>query len=123
MSKKDAQEFVGVLFASRDFAHKRHLASKSFAEHSALGEFYEGIIPLADSFSEAWQGHNLELLGDIPLLAIDFKDTSDKALKAQLKVVEEYRKTATDNYSPLINIFDEICALYLSTIYKLTFLK
>lgn len=123
MSKKDAQEFIGVLFVSRDFAHKRHLASKSFSEHSALGAFYEELIPLADSFAEAWQGHNLELLGDIPAFKIDFKDASDKALKAQLAVIEEYRKGATENYSPLINIFDEICALYLSTIYKLTFLK
>lgn len=120
---KPVQEFMGVLFASRDFAHKRHLASKSLSEHLALGDFYTEIISAADTFAEAWQGKNLELIGDIPYMSIDFKDTSDKGLKAQLAVVEEFRKEVTGGYSPLVNLFDGIAEIYLKTIYKLTFLK
>lgn len=117
------QEVMGVLFVSRDFAHKRHLASNSFSEHMALGSFYEDIIPLADKLAEAWQGKNLSLIGDIPYLQINFKEDSAKGLKAQLEIIEEYRKEISGGYSPLNNIVDEIAEVYLSTIYKLTFLK
>lgn len=123
MNKQPIQELMGVLFISRDFAHKRHLSSASYSEHKALEGFYEDIIPAADKLAEAWQGKNLTLIGEIPCMLIDYKDTSVKGLTAQLDAVESYRKDVAGNYSPLNNIMDEIVEIYLSTIYKLTFLK
>ena len=123
MKNSCIQDLMGVLFISRDFAHKRHLASKSFSEHMALGSFYEDIIPVADKLAEAWQGKNLTLIGEIPCLKIAYEETAAKGLKEQLDVIESYRKEVTGGYSPLENIYDEIATVYLSTIYKLTFLK
>ena len=44
MAKADIQQFLGLLFASRDYAHKAHLNSDSFADHMALNDFYDGIM-------------------------------------------------------------------------------
>lgn len=123
MNKKITQELMAVLFISRDFAHKRHLEAKTLSEHMALGEFYDAIIPAADKLAEAWQGKNLTLIGEIPCLAMDYKESSVKGLQAQLDCIEEYRKEVTGGYSPLENLYDGIVEVYLSAIYKLTFLK
>lgn len=120
--KKDIQQFIALLFLSRDFAHKAHLNSKSYAEHVALGSFYDEIIGLADSLSEAWQGRNLELIGDIPTLQSPQGD-SLSVLRRHLEVLEDSRDFIPKEDSTLSNIVDEIVALYLSTIYKLKFLK
>ena len=61
--KADIQQFIGLLFASRDYAHKAHLNTDSFAAHMALGDFYDGIIDLADSLAETWMGRNLTKVG------------------------------------------------------------
>lgn len=123
MTTKPIQELMAVLFLSRDYAHKAHLASKSYSEHKALGSFYEDIIENADALAEAWQGKNGVLIGEIPLGKIDTQKDTAKALQDQLDAVESYRKEVTKGYSPLENRFDEIAETYLSAIYKLTFLK
>lgn len=120
--KKDIQQFIALLFLSRDFAHKEHLNSKSYAEHVALGDFYDGIVDLADSLTEAWQGRYLELVGDIPTLQSPKGDCLT-VLKRHLEVLEDSRDFIPEKDSALNNIVDEIVALYLSTLYKLKFLK
>ena len=46
-------QFVSTLFASRTQAHIFHLQTPSFAQHSALGTYYDEIIDLTDSFIES----------------------------------------------------------------------
>jgi hypothetical protein len=53
-----ANEFLGTLFLARDIAHSVHLNTRSFAKHSALNEFYDAIVGLADEFAEVYQGRN-----------------------------------------------------------------
>jgi len=118
---KDAQEFIGLLFFSRDFAHKAHLNTDSFSAHSALGSFYDGIIPLADSFAEAWMGRKLEKIGEIPSFELKTSDPFT-TLKKHLDVIQKNRDFV-GNDTVLSNIIDEIEALYSSTLYKLKFLK
>lgn len=120
---KSVQELIGVLFAARDFAHAKHLNSKTRAEHKALGKFYEDIIEQVDKLAEAWQGKNLMLIGEIKCYQVDFKQESVKGLRAFLDVVEGYRKPVTMGCSPLNNIYDTIEETFLSVIYMLTFPK
>jgi hypothetical protein len=120
--KTDVGEFVGLLFLSRDFAHRAHLNTDSYAQHVALREFYDGIVDLADKFSEAWMGRNLKKIGEIPMLQSP-KGEALTVLKRHLAVIEETRDFVDAKDTPLNNIIDEIVALYLSTIYKLNFLK
>ena len=119
--KADIQQFLGLLFASRDYAHKAHLNTDSFAQHMALGDFYNGIIDLADSLAETWMGRNLQKIGDIPVINAP-KGEPEKVMKRLLEVVQDTRDFVSDD-TVLSNIMDEIEALYSSTLYKLKFLK
>ena len=117
------KEFIGTLFLARDIAHSAHLNSKSYAQHVALGSFYEGIIGLADSLAETYQGRH-GLIGPISRKPakkspdiITFLEDSLKQLEADRYVC--VAKTDTT----LQNMIDEIVGLYLSTLYKLKFLK
>lgn len=119
--KADIRQFMGLLFASRDYAHKAHLATESYAEHKALNSFYDGIVDLADSLAEAWMGRNEQKIGEIPSINAP-KGEPLTVFKRLLEVVQDSRDFVADD-SVLSNIMDEIEALYSSTIYKLKFLK
>ena len=119
--KADIQQFVGLLFASRDYAHKAHLNTDSFSEHMALNSFYDEIIDLADSLAETWMGRSLEKIGDIPTINPP-KGEPLAVMKRLLTVVQDTRDFCSDD-TVLSNICDEIEQLYSSTIYKLKFLK
>ncbi len=119
--KADIQQFVGLLFASRDYAHKAHLNTDSFAEHMALNAFYDGIVDLADSLAEAWMGRNLQKVGEIPVINVP-KGEPLAVMKRLLDVVQDTRDFVS-NDTTLSNIMDEIESLFSSTIYKLRFLK
>lgn len=111
------EEIIGLLFYARDIAHREHLRTKSYAQHMALGSFYDEVIDLADSLAEAYQGCE-GLMKDIPFYSKFPSDKIDDFLEKQLDMIEKLRKTATSR-SALQNIIDEIVGLYLSTIYKL----
>jgi hypothetical protein len=114
--------FVGILFLGRDVAHSAHLNTRSYARHVALQAFYEGIIPLADEFAEAYQGKH-GLIGTIPLLSAKKSSNIVEFLQSQLDEIEKKRYDVVDRQdTTLHNIIDEIVGLYLSTLYKLRFL-
>lgn len=116
-------ELLAILFLSREVAHKEHLKTESFAQHLALGAFYSDIIPLADKLAEVCQGRTGELITDIPSYASAGKGNILSVMKKLLERVEETRKECYPEDTVIQNIIDEVVALYLSTIYKLTFLK
>lgn len=119
---KSAGEYVALLFLARDLAHRAHLRTRSYAEHMALGAFYEGVVPLADAFAEAYQGRFDELL-DIPLMDNEFEGEIADILDQQMSLIEDSREAiAPRSESALHNIVDETVALYQSTLYKLRFL-
>jgi len=68
----NANEFVGLLFLGRDVAHSVHLNTRSFAKHSALNGFYDGVVGLADTFAETYQGRH-GLIGQIKLQSVKQK--------------------------------------------------
>lgn len=120
--KTTAAEFIGLLFTSRDYAHKAHLNTDSYAEHMALGSFYSDIIDLADAFAEAWMGRKQEKIGKIPMMeSPDGKPL--QVLQRHLDVLMDARSFVEKEDTALNNIIDEIEGLYLSTLYKLKFLK
>jgi len=115
-------DFIGKLFLARDVAHSVHLNTRSYAKHVALNGFYDGIIDLADSFAEAYQGRH-GLIGPISLQSATKNGNILEFLESSLAEIEADRYTVCDKTeTALQNIIDEIVALYLSTIYKLKFL-
>ena len=115
-------DFIGTLFLARDVAHSVHLNTRSYAKHKALKGFYEGVVDLADTLAEAYQGRR-GLIGPISLMSAKKTNNILEFLEGQLADIEEMRYKVVDKSdTALQNIIDEIVALYLSTIYKLKFL-
>jgi hypothetical protein len=115
-------EFIGCMFLARDVAHSVHLNTRSFAKHSALNGFYDGIIDLADKFAEAYQGRH-GLIGPISLHSARKTSNIVEFLEDSLKEIENERyKVCDKSDTALQNIIDEIVGLYLTTLYKLKFL-
>lgn len=114
------EELISRVFATRNCAHLSHWSTKSYAEHQALGEFYDGVIDIVDNFVECYQG-NFGLVGKVKLSA----DTGDvlKCLKDDAVWIDKNSSKITDEVEALENILQELTALYLKTIYKLQFLK
>ena len=119
--KADIQQFIGLLFASRDYAHKAHLNTDSFAQHMALNDFYDGIVDLADNLAETWMGRNLQKVGEIPQITAP-RGEPLAVMKRLLEVVQDTRDFC-DKDTVLSNIVDEIEQLFSTTLYKLKFLK
>ena len=115
-------DFVGTLFLARDVAHSVHLNTRSFAKHSALNEFYDNIVDLADKFAEAYQGRH-GMIGPITLMSAKKTGNILEFLQDSLADIEKMRYEVCEKTdTALQNIIDEIVGLYLSTLYKLKFL-
>jgi DNA-binding ferritin-like protein len=115
-------DFVGTLFLARDVAHSVHLNTRSFAKHSALNEFYDSVVDLADKFAEAYQGRH-GLIGPISLMSAKKTTNIVEFLEDSMADIEKMRFDVCEKTdTPLQNIIDEIVGLYLSTLYKLKFL-
>lgn len=123
-SRMDKHKLAGELimrcFNLRTVAHVAHLKTTSYAEHVALKELYEAIIPLVDSFAEVYQGDN----GLISTYSAPAPKVADA-----LVVMSELTSWIESNYlsfgpddQPLQNILDELLALLSSARYKLRFL-
>lgn len=118
---KEAAQIVGILFVSRDQAHREHLKTTSYAQHVALGDFYESVIDFADKFAEVYQGCH-EIL-DVPYIKPE-KGSIDDVLEHHIATIEGLKQSfRSEHDSALLNIIDEISALYSQTLYKLRNLK
>jgi len=118
-----AGKLIGIMFLSRDVAHREHLKTKSFAQHMALNTFYSEIVDLADSLAETWQGRH-GIIKDIPRMNDTPQGDIATVLETHLKTIEKNRFYDADKEDTAIqNIIDEIVGLYLTTLYKLRTLK
>ena len=120
--KDPVMQFVQCLLHSVTNAHILHFQSKSYAQHMALGAFYEGIGDLVDGFVEAFQGK----YGLLTNYKADYElpATEPVAYLTYLKdEVETLRRMAGfPQDSELQNEVDTIANLINSTLYKLRFL-
>lgn len=108
-------ELLDVVFTNADAAHRQHLASESFSEHEALGEFYAGARSAADTFAEAAMGM------DVPPPIAD-GDIVGEIENGLIQLANMRDNTCGD--SPiLLNLFDELTAVYARALFKLKRLK
>jgi hypothetical protein len=114
--------FISTLFSSRTQAHIFHLqvtGPGSFATHSALNSYYDGIIGLADGLVESFQGRYGIVTG-YKGEGQWIENTSDivKYFEALCMYVEKNRVSLVQD-SYIQNQIDEVVALIESTKYKL----
>lgn len=110
----NASKLLGTLFQSRDIIHLAHLNTSNYAEHIALGNYYDGILDLTDTFAETYFGR---------FKRVDIIIPASKIQNAQehLKEMQKYIDSEREQYpSELQNIMDEMLGLINKTLYLLT---
>ena len=121
MEKSVVGEFVGTLLHSATITHFMHLRSKSYAQHVALGEYYDEIVELVDGVAEAIQGCYQEIIEDYPT-AFGNPSVEPLAYILSLKDFVAEMRTKLPQESNIQNEVDAISTLIDSTAYKLKFL-
>lgn len=121
--KVDFTELMSMLLHSRTQIHIQHLQTKSYAEHKALNEYYDGIGDLVDGLIESYQGKYELLKGYKNYDIEEYKssETTISYLKELCHKVISVRESTKDGY--IQNQLDNVCELINSTLYKLRFLK
>lgn len=123
------EKILATMFLSREMAHRMHWKTEgdgSFAQHSALGAFYDDIVDKADALAEAYMGR-YGIVKDVPYMVPDKKPTKTNIadiLEEHLDSIEEMRyEDLEEGDTALQNLIDEAVATYLSALYKLRNLK
>ena len=116
-------ELMSKLLHSDKQAQVFHRQTGSFAEHEALGGYYDSISDLIDDLIETYQGKHGILKGYTTYDLVDYSSNSQvvKYFTELEKDVEEMYPTLKDTY--IQNQLDEVKQLINKTLYKLKFLK
>ena len=112
--------FVATLLHSATNTHFFHWSTDSYSKHIALGEYYDGIVELTDSFAEAYMGK----YGKFTTFPSVYHQPKDplKYLESLQNFVSDARQDLPQD-SDLQNLIDGIADLINTTTYKLKFLK
>lgn len=116
-------EFILTLLHAATNAHILHLQSRSYAEHVALGEFYQALPDLVDAVVEATQGRYGALVEYPAQYYAPAKSGLEELEMLKEYVDEERHKAGIPQDSEIQNLIDEIASQIDSTLYKLRFLK
>lgn len=111
------EELVGRVFATRNAAHLAHFKTKSYAQHMALGGFYDGLIDKIDSIVETYQGA-CGLIGPVTMPSVK-PDGMMQHIFEESDWIAEHRDEIADDVDAIKNLIDDLVALYLTTHYKL----
>lgn len=122
----DLVDMIATLLHSRNQAHVFHWQTKSqssFAEHMALGTYYDEIVELIDNIVESYQGKYEIITGYKTIKTVDYKSTEQviSYFKELDENIEKNRISVKESY--IQNQIDGVQELIYSTLYKLRFLK
>jgi hypothetical protein len=107
------------LLHSATVTHIMHWQTTSYAQHIALGDFYQAIPNLIDAVIEAYQGKNNIILSKFPIEMDSYEDMTPLLYMEYLnQELYESRGLFGDD-SEIQNLVDGIAELIDTTIYKL----
>ncbi len=113
--------FVACLFGARDFAHRLHLQTTSFAQHAALEELYKLLVLHADRFAEVGMG-----ITGFPLNIVLPSEAAGWSLYDAVSFIRSLTGDLPVTHGPcfkphpvLENMFQELMADLFSIKYKL----
>jgi hypothetical protein len=122
-SNDDFCEMICNILHSRNQAHVFHLQTKSFAEHKALNDYYDGVVVLFDGIVESYQG-KYGIIKNFKTFKIEQYRNNKKTIsyfERLLDIIDENRDSVEDSF--IQNQIDTVQELINSTVYKLKFLK
>jgi hypothetical protein len=119
----DLVDMIATLLHSQTQVHIFHLQTKTYSEHKALQNYYEGIDGLVDSIVESYQGKYEIITGYKTIKTVDYKSTEQviSYFKELDENIEKNRTSVKESY--IQNQIDTVQELIYSTLYKLKFLK
>jgi len=116
-TKTAIQEISQILFETEIQTHIIHLqaANKSYAEHKALGDFYESLGDLNDDLVEK----SFAKIGMVQYKNIEIKNNLQPLpyIKSNMVKIEELRNSVKEGY--IQQMVDNILETFAHTIYKL----
>ena len=118
------EQLVSRVYYARNVAHFQHWRAKgvgSFAQHMALGSFYEEVIEAIDALVEAYQGA-FDLIEGIPAPDTSTSDVTD-LLEGDAEWIEKNHDKICLGNRAVANLLDTVTGVYLTAIYKLRNLK
>lgn len=115
------EQLVSKIFALRDESHLAHWKTRSYAQHKALDELYNGLVEHIDGIVEAYQGC-YGLIGDIPQ-GQQSREGILECLTETANWIAANREKIADNNTVLENLIDGLGDLMATTAYKLRFLS
>lgn len=115
------EQLVSRVFYARNLAHWSHWRTKSYAQHQALGQFYDDVIEALDTLVEAYQGA-FDIIGDIPAPTAKGSEVLP-ILRSDAKWIEEHHEEICEGNRAVANLIDTLTGVYLHAIYKLENLK
>jgi hypothetical protein len=116
-----ATEVIQKMLEARDTTHLIHWQTASYAEHKALGKFYDGWLDLVDTFVETYQGIYGRVNANVSISASAQTDATEYLyqLKAYIQIdAPEIIVVGLDK--DLDNILADMLGLINHTLYLLT---
>lgn len=123
VSPNNFAEMISLILHSRNQAHIFHWQTKSYAEHKALNDYYDEIVPLVDDLVESFQG-KYGIIQNFKSYEINnYTSVSGtiKYFKGLFSKIEKLRNSCKDSY--IQNQIDTVEELIETTLYKLRFLE
>jgi hypothetical protein len=116
------EDLISVLLHSVNQVHIFHLQTKSFAEHNALGGYYESIGGIADGLAESYQG-KYGILKYKNVSKIEQYESKEQVIEYFNKILKIIEKTRPIKDAFIDNTVQEVESLIYSTLYKLKYLN
>jgi DNA-binding ferritin-like protein len=116
------EDLISVLLHSVNQVHIFHLQTTSFAEHKALGGYYNSIGDITDELAEAYQG-KYGILKYKNVSKIEQYESKEQIIQYFSKIVKFIEKARPIKDPFIDNIVQEIEKLIYQTLYKLKYLN
>ncbi len=132
-----AAQLVARCFAARTAAHLDHLTTESYAQHMALGDFYDAVASGADEFAECYMAlHGKFTSADFQHVRLNLGDPINTITDLRTWIVDNREEACEPpgdkdsenerediDCTELANLIDNILAVIDRAIYKLRYLK
>lgn len=116
----DVNYICSILMWAKLQFHISHIQTSSFAQHEAMGKFYEGITDLADEITECLLGRLGGRLANIRSLPIDTMQPLNGIEKMIIFADQLFMFGNSRNYQDIANLAAELQQLINKTKYRLS---
>lgn len=115
------EELIGRVFATRNAVHLAHWRTDSYAQHQALGAFYDDLVDKIDRIVEMHQGA-FDLIDKVPTMQASPNNILNH-LNTEAEWIETNSEELSGGIKAIENALQELSGSYYTTIYKLTHLQ